>query len=229
MKAYNQLHEMLIMVARALGEDLLKEVVFLGGCTTGLLLTDNVSKEAVRYTDDVDLITHVIGYSGWANFQTKIKARGFKESMEDNIACRMRLNGLIVDFMPDDEKILGFSNRWYTAALDNATNHDLTDELTIQLISPIFFVATKLEAYKGRGNNDPLQSNDIEDILNVFDGRPELVDEIKQGSEKIQKYISAEFSKLLEQPEFEYAVQSTAQGQADREELIFKRLEAVIL
>lgn len=229
MKAYNQLHEMLIMVARALGEDLLKEVVFLGGCTTGLLLTDNVSKEAVRYTDDVDLITHVIGYSGWVNFQTQIKARGFKESMEDNIACRMRLNGLIVDFMPDDEKILGFSNRWYTEALDNATSHDLTDELTIQLISPIFFVATKLEAYKGRGNNDPLQSNDIEDILNVFDGRPELVDEIKQGSEKVQKYISIGFTKLLEQPEFEYAVQSTAQGQADREELIFKRLEALII
>ena len=229
MKAYNQLHEMLIMVARALGEDLLKQVVFLGGCTTGLLLTDKVSKEAVRYTDDVDLITHVIGYSGWVNFQTQIKARGFKESMEDNIACRMRLNGLIVDFMPDDEKILGFSNRWYTEALDNATSHDLTDELTIQLISPIFFVATKLEAYKGRGNNDPLQSNDIEDILNVFDGRPELVDEIKQGTEKVQKYISTEFTKLLEQPEFEYAVQSTAQGQADREELIFKRLEAVMI
>lgn len=228
MKAYNQLHEMLVMVARALGEDLLKDVVFLGGCTTGLLLTDKVSKEAVRYTDDVDLITHVIGYPGWVKFQTQIKARGFKESMDDDIACRMRLDGLIVDFMPDDEEILGFSNRWYTEALDNATNHELTDEITIQLISPIFFVATKLEAYKGRGKNDPLQSNDIEDILNVFDGRSELVDEINQGSEEIQKYISEEFSQLLERPEFEYAVQSTAQGQSDREELIFERLEAVI-
>ena len=121
MKMYNQLHEMLVMVAHALGEDLLKEVVFLGGCTTGLLLTDKVSKEAVRYTDDVDLITHVIGYPGWINFQTQIKARGFKESMDDNIACRMRLDGLIVDFMPDDEDILGFSNRWYTPALEYLT------------------------------------------------------------------------------------------------------------
>lgn len=110
MKMYNQLHEILVMVAHAFGEDLLKEVVFLGGCTTGLLLTDKVSKEAVRYTDDVDLITHVIGYPGWINFQTQIKARGFKELMDDNIACRMRLDGLIVDFMPDDENILGFKS-----------------------------------------------------------------------------------------------------------------------
>lgn len=228
MKAYNQLHEMLVMVARALGEDLLNEVVFLGGCTTGLLLTDKVSKEAVRYTNDVDLITHVIGYPGWINFQTQIKARGFKESMDDDIACRMRLDGLIVDFMPDDEDILGFSNRWYTAALDNATNHKLTDDITIQLISPVFFVATKLEAYKGRGNNDPLQSNDMEDILNVLDGRSELVNEIKKAEEKIQNYINEEFTKLLEHPNFDYAVQNTAQGQSDREELIFKRVESLV-
>lgn len=55
MKAFNQLHEMLVMVARALGDDLLKEVAFLGGCTTGLLLTDKASKEAVRYTNDVPM------------------------------------------------------------------------------------------------------------------------------------------------------------------------------
>jgi len=227
MNTYNQLHEMLVMVAKALGEDLLKEVVFLGGCTTGLLLTDKVSKEAVRYTDDVDLVTHVIGYPDWINFQKRIKERGFEESMEDDVTCRMRLNGLIVDFMPDDEKILNYSNRWYSQALDGATNYELEDNLTIQLITPVFYIATKLEAYKGRGNNDLLQSRDIEDILNVFDGRAELVGEIKQASAEVQKYISKEIGQLIEQPEFEYAVQSTAQGLSDREELIFKRLEAI--
>ncbi len=228
MNTYNQLHEMLVMVARALGEDLLKEVAFLGGCTTGLLLTDKVSKEAVRYTDDVDLVTHVIGYPDWIKFRKRIKERGFEESMEDDVICRMRLNGLIVDFMPDDEKILNYTNRWCSQALDGATNFELEDNLTIQLITPVFFIATKLEAYKGRGNNDLLQSRDIEDILNVFDGRAELVGEIKQASVEVQRYISEEFGHLIEQPDFEYAVQSTAQGQSDREKLIFKRLEAII-
>ena len=54
MSAFNQLEEMIIMVAKALGDELLQEVAFLGGCSTGLLLTDKVTKEAVRYTDDVD-------------------------------------------------------------------------------------------------------------------------------------------------------------------------------
>jgi len=230
MTAYNQLEEMLTLVATALGDDLLNEVVFLGGCITGLLLTDKASKEAVRYTDDVDLIFHVMGYPGYVDFQRRIKKRGFKESMDDDVNCRMRLDGLKVDFMPDDERILGYSNRWYRDALATATAtpHGLTESLTIQLITPVLFVATKLEAYRGRGNNDPLKSNDIEDILNIFDGRAEFVSEIKQAPVALQQYISDEFNQLLEQPNFEYAVQSTAEGQADREALIFERIESTI-
>jgi len=225
MSAYNQSLEMLVMVAKALGDDLLQEVAFLGGCTTGLLITDRFSKEAVRYTDDVDLVTHVVGYPAWLKFQKRLKLRGFKESMEDNINCRMRLNGLIVDFMPDDEKILGYSNRWYSKALQLADEYKLQDDITIKLITSVYFVATKLEAYKGRGNNDPIQSRDLEDILNVIDGRSELIDELMQASDEIKNYISDEFKQLLKHPDFDYTVQSTSQGQSDREELIFKRLE----
>ena len=228
MNAYNQAQGILVLVAKALGDDLLQEVAFLGGCTTGLLLTDEVTKEAVRYTDDVDLITHVIGYPEWVSFQKRLRGRGFKESMEDDINCRMRLDSLIVDFMPDDEKILGYSNRWYRKALETAKKHELQEDLTIQLVTPEFFVATKLEAYKGRGNNDPMHSRDMEDILSVFDGRAELVAEIGQAEAGIQSYISEELGQLLEHPDFDYVVQSTAQGQGDREVLIFERLEAVI-
>lgn len=227
MKAYNLLHKMLVEVATALGDDLLEEVAFLGGCTTGLLLTDKATKEVVRYTDDVDLIIRVVGYPQWIEFQKRVKQRGFKESMDDDVNCRMRLGELIVDFMPDDEKILGYSNRWYKQALQQAQHYQLEQDLTIQLVTPVFFVATKLEAYKGRGKNDPLQSRDIEDILNVFDGRAEIVEEIQQTPEDIQNYINEELGQLLEHPDFDYAVKSTAQGQAGREDLIFKRLEAV--
>ena len=53
--------------------------------------------------------------------------RGFRESPEDDIICRMRLpnaligRDLLVDFMPDDEAILNFTNRWYRDALQTAT------------------------------------------------------------------------------------------------------------
>lgn len=227
MSAFNQLQEMLTMVAEALGDELLREVAFVGGCATGLLLTDEVTKEAVRYTDDVDLITNVIGYPQWVQFQDQIKKRGFKESMEDDVTCRMRLGKLIVDFMPDDKNILGYSNRWYREALKEAMPYQLQKNLEIRVVTPAYFVATKLEAYKGRGNSDPMQSRDIEDILNIFDGREEFVEEVKRGSKEIQEYISEELSKLLEDTDFEYAVQSAAKGQPGRENIIFERLEAV--
>ncbi len=228
MNAFNQSHEMLLTVAKALGKELLNDVAFLGGCATGLLLTDEATKESVRYTDDVDLITHVIGFSGWINFQKRIKNRGFKESMEDNINCRMRLGDLIVDFMPDDKNILGYSNRWYPEALARAEHYMLLDMITINLVTPVYFIATKLEAFKGRGNNDLLHSRDIEDILSIFDGRGKLVDEIRQADLDVKGYIILELSRLLEQPDFAYVIQSTSQGQPGREEIIFSRIEAVI-
>lgn len=38
---YNQLREMIFTVAQALGEDLLDEVAFVGGCTTGIPSKDH--------------------------------------------------------------------------------------------------------------------------------------------------------------------------------------------
>lgn len=57
--------QMLEVVAEALGRQLCQEVAFVGGCTTALLLTDEFSLEDVRYTDDVDLVVHLTGYTEW--------------------------------------------------------------------------------------------------------------------------------------------------------------------
>lgn len=50
----DHLKAMVREVAVALGEDILKEVAFLGGCATALHITDPMTKEAVRFTEDVD-------------------------------------------------------------------------------------------------------------------------------------------------------------------------------
>ena len=88
MTRYADLLEMLTLVSHALGAELLQEVAFLGGCTTGLLITDEASREAVRYTEDVDLITHVIGYPEWLDFQSQLSERGFVVSPQDDTLCR---------------------------------------------------------------------------------------------------------------------------------------------
>lgn len=220
---------MLIEVAEALGSELCKQVAFVGGCTTGLFLTDDFTLEQVRATGDVDVIVGVVDTASFARLQAQLRELGFQDGLDnDDPICAMRLGSLRVDFMPDDEKILGFSNRWYKGALSSADDYQLTDKITIRLIKPVFFVATKLEAYLGRGGNNPLASRDLEDLLNLFDGRSVLLTEIEQAESDLRQFIAAEVKKLLGSNDFEYAVQACAMGDSDREALIFERLEQVV-
>ena len=228
MNTINLQKEMLIKVATALGDELIKSVVFVGGCTTGLLVTDEFTKEQIRYTDDVDLIVDIMGYAAWVDLQEQLKGKGFSIDMGEEIMCRMILDNLKVDFMPVDEKTLGFTNIWYKDAVATAQDYKLNETLTIKLISPEYFVATKLEAYLGRGKGDALSSHDIEDLLNIFDGRTSIVEDILSAQEKLRDYISQQLQLLLDDSNFEYAVQATARNDSARELLIFERLEGCI-
>ena len=109
MNALETAKTMLAKVANALGESMLNDVAFVGGCTTGLWVTDEFSRQSIRFTDDVDLIVGVIGKAGWYKLRDQLIEAGFRESVDD-VSCRMRLDDLKVDFMPDDEDVLGFSN-----------------------------------------------------------------------------------------------------------------------
>ncbi|MBI3228824.1 MAG: hypothetical protein HYZ45_01115, partial [Burkholderiales bacterium] len=172
---------MIALVATKLGPELLQEMAFVGGCTTALLLTDEVTKAGVRHTEDVDLIVHVLSVREWYQLREELQQKGFKEVGLDAGSmpqCAMKLGKLRVDFMPDDPAILGFSNPWYTDALRTADPFVLSANLTIRLIKPEYFLATKLVAYIGRGQDDPMSSQDIEDVLNLFDGREEVIAEM---------------------------------------------------
>ena len=228
MSLFDTQRAMLRKVAEALGPELRKQVVFVGGCTTGLLLTDPFTREQVRSTDDVDLIVHVMGYGEQVKFHKELCRKGFRVAMpeptEDLPTCAFKLGELRVDVMLDEDSALGPSNRWYQHAMASAEIYPLDDALTIRVVSPVMFVATKLEAYKGRGNGDAMTSRDIEDILNLVDGRPELMDEILAADTEVQHYIAVELVQLLQDSNFEYAVKSQA-GIQDREDLLFERVE----
>ena len=44
-------------------DELRERLVFVGGCTTALYITDPVTLEGVRATDDVDLIVDLAGFA----------------------------------------------------------------------------------------------------------------------------------------------------------------------
>ena len=219
--------QMLEVVAKALGQDLCEEVAFVGGCTTALLLTDELSREEVRYTDDVDLVVHLTGYTQWQQLVEQLRQKGFKQSQQDEVICRMRLGELKVDFMPADTEtaqLLGCNNRWFTDGLANAQWHTLPSNTRIRLFTAPYFLGSKLEAYAGRGADNPLSSQDLEDILNLVNGREELLQEVDSAGPELRTYLAQKLAALLNNNDFGYLVQDAAHGDAEREQIIWQRL-----
>lgn len=215
-------------VAEKLGESLRERVVFVGGATTVLLLTA-VKLPDIRSTQDVDVVVEVVGYSSYTHLGEELRERGFLES-SGTVICRWRVDDITVDVMPTDEAILGFTNRWYNEAVATArpvTLPLLVDEepeIRIRLITPQCFVATKIEAFIGRGNGDYYASHDLEDMVTVVNGRAELVEEI--GDDPISLFISQTFAKWLAVPEFPDAVEGHLSAR-DQFEATWERFRAV--
>ncbi|HNH43706.1 MAG TPA: nucleotidyl transferase AbiEii/AbiGii toxin family protein [Agitococcus sp.] len=215
--------EMIDVVAQSLGDDLLEKVVFVGGCTTALLVDDVVTLQHIRSTEDVDMIVEVLSKSEYQDLCQKLRQRGFKESVEDDVICRWRLGSMIVDIMPTDQEILGFSNIWYPEAVEFAKSYQLPSNRIIRVVSPTYFLATKIEAFAGRGNNDFLASQDIEDILSLIDGCSSLIADLHAANKKVKSAIAAAIQTFLNESDFEYQVQSVAQDR-QHENLLFERL-----
>ena len=192
---------MIIHVAKRLG-DLRDKVVFVGGCATGMFITDPAMPE-VRATQDVDVIVEVASRMEYYRLEEELRSRGFKQDLSENAPiCRWLVDVIKVDIMPTQEEILGFSNRWYLPAIKNADHIKLENELTIKLVSPPYFLATKIDAFKGRGGGDYMASHDMEDIITILDGRPEIVSEIRSSSDDLKDFLSRTFRILLASDEF---------------------------
>ena len=195
--------EYLLIVADAIG-DLCNEIVFVGGSVAGLLLTDAVA-DGVRATKDVDAVVEATTLSQYHQAEKKLAVSGFKRDIGSEVICRWRHagTGVLFDLMPTDPAVLGFSNPWYPEALNTAMRVRLTDRIEIRVISGPAFVATKLEAFMSRGGGDILSSHDLEDILNVVDGRPSIVEELSAASEALQKFVRQTLGALLARPDLE--------------------------
>ena len=191
----------LTIVASALGS-LRESLVFVGGCATGLLVT-NVRAQPIRMTDDVDLVAHVVSQQEFHAIERQFEALGFVHDIsKDAPICRWKCRDVAVDLMPTDEGILGFHNRWYSLAVKSAVTVTLSHEMTIKLVTAPVFLGTKLEAFKGRGNGDYMASHDLEDIITVVDGRASLFEEMQAAPAELREYLGNEFRALLANRDF---------------------------
>lgn len=200
--------ELLDIAATTLGP-LLDEVIFLGGASIHLWLSDPAAP-ATRATDDVDVISAITTLAAYYRFGERLYERGFREAGDSHVICRWRHHetGLLLDVMPQDESVLGFSNPWYEHAIETAADRQLPSGSQIRAATPPSIIAAKLAAWKGRGNNDMLSSLDLHDILVLIDGRPELPDEMADEITELRDYVALELAALREDRYFSYLLES---------------------
>lgn len=194
--AQNPNIEILLLVVNQLSE-LADEMVFIGGCATGLLITD-IASPTIRATKDVDAIVQVTTKADYYKLSERLREKGFVEDVSEGAPlCRWATSSVTLDVLPTEADVLGFGNQWYTAAMDNAEVVSLSDKVDIQMVSAPYFLITKLEAFDGRGDGDYIMSHDIEDIISVMDGRPQLVEEVIRSETALLNELATRFHRLL--------------------------------
>ncbi|MBV7498112.1 hypothetical protein KW837_28020 [Pseudomonas sp. PDM24] len=219
-------YQMIEFVAQGLGDEFLSEVAFVGGCTTAMLVTDEAVLDDIRFTDDVDLVIELAGIPAWEKLTQRLAAKGFKITGEDEVNCRFRFNDIIVDVMPSDAAVLGYANRWFVEGLAHAVTFVLPGGTAIKIFKPPYFLATKLEAFSGRGEGDPYHK-DVEDIVILIDGRPELLEEILSADAELVQFIASGVGDLAKLNGIDYAIQSSSSVRTnpERGKLIFQRMK----
>lgn len=230
MKQHSIHIEMIKQVAIGLGP-LRYKVVFLGGSATGFHITDKAESD-VRATKDVDIIVEVASRLEYHQLEKTLRELGFTQKMEiDDPICRWYINEVIVDVMPTDENILGFSNRWYLQAIKNSVKIELEQELEIQIVTGPYFLGTKLDAFYGRGKEDYLASHDMEDIIYLINGRAEIIEDIKHTDPDLKDFIIKSFKGFLENEYFLEALPGHLlpdPASQERRSIILERIRKIV-
>ena len=199
-------------VARALGDER-RRVVFVGGTVVALYPLEGGAD--VRPTVDVDCIVDVTTLVAYYAFVERLRSLGFEACTDEGAPlCRLVVSGVRVDVMGAADTALGPTNRWYAEAIAAAEPHSVAPDVEVLAISPIYFAATKLEAFHSRGGGDYVESHDLEDVLTVFAGLPSLRAEVEAGGSGVARDVRDDLARLAAHEGFVEATWGHFEGDA---------------
>jgi hypothetical protein len=144
---------------------------------------------------------------GLRALEKQLTGLGFRPDRSEGApVCRWIAGTVPVDVLPTDASLLGFGNPWYLPAMRASVWKELEGGARIRLIGAPHFLATKLVAFRGRGAGDVRASHDLEDVVAVVDGRPELAREVEASSPDLHRFLAEACAALLHDPDFPDAV-----------------------
>lgn len=204
------------------------DVTFTGGATIPLYL-DAIAALEVRPTDDVDCVVEVTTQVGYYQLASQLRSLGLEEDATPGAPlCRWLCQGIKLDMMPIDERVLGFGNQWYLPGVAAAIDYRLPSDLQIRIFSLPYVIAAKIVAFQSRGKSQHYFSKDFEDLVALFNGAPNFLAEIATADAEVRAYvidwIRAEQKSLNTiAPSF----LSNAEQMAGRGRLLIERISAV--
>lgn len=204
--------------------------VYTGGATIPLYLDDPTSPD-VRTTLDADLVVQITTESEYYELEERLRDIGLThDTSEDAPICRWTYEHLLIDVMPLEKSVLGFSNRWHKPGFNHAVERSLPDNKNILVFSEPYLLASKIEAFRDRGEEDYWASKDFEDIVRLLDGCTTLEKAIKRSEEDVKRFIQKWFRAFLEldrADEYVSAHLPIGAGGTERSHWILKDMEEI--
>ena len=202
-----------------------EKFVFTGGATIVLYVEKAIAAE-LRPTQDVDCVVEIFTKAEYYKLSNKLRERGLSECTEQNAPiCRWRYEEKIIDIMPCDDRVLGFSNRWYLEGIKRSIIYTLPSGRNIFIFSPLYILASKVEAFRGRGKNF-YHSKDIEDIIVLLNGCAELSAAFNNSSGEIRSYLQQWFRANIEDLK-DAAYNFSPTSNPRRDSLVIKLIEKI--
>lgn len=173
------------------------EVVFLGGATLPLLVKA-ATRVDLRPTKDVDCVIEVATHADYEDAMGVLAAAGWAPSMgHDDPMCRVRKGDIVLDVMPVPETGVGPDTPWFAPGMRRSELVEL-DGRRIRIFAAPYFLGTKIHAFSDRGGDDPLMSEDFEDIVALLDGAPDLVAAVGAAGAGVRTFIADWCGELLQ-------------------------------
>jgi hypothetical protein len=190
-------------IVAALG-DWGQRIVFIGGAVAPLLQTDPPLPR-VRPTDDVDAIAATLSYPDYGKLEQALRDAGFKHGGVTGHATHAHRwytpDGTKFDLVPYGDHLGASGNQWDEIAANDAVS-TIVDGVEVRHVSATGFLVLKWAAYADRGANNPVGSEDIEDILAVLASRPSILGEIAAASDRVRTYLRDCATTLIAHPDF---------------------------
>lgn len=215
-------------VACGLG-DLNESVVYVGGSVAELYVSDPAATD-IRPTMDVDCVVELASYKKFNELCDLLRKKGFQNDQSpDAPICRWIYQGETVDIMPDDEDVIGFSNKWYHPAIANKESRVLPDDTVIYIFPVTYYVATKFEALAGRGGNDLRTSHDFEDIIYIINSCPDFIEHYKnEKDEALKQYLKEKIEALIARSNIMEEIECALPiGEDDRADYIYEIMNEI--